>query len=231
MPRLSHKSQIPANLNSASRLHFGKPDKFDRAPRTIPGVLRDAVAGAAPGSWRRLMRKITFSFSPTGAGRKHYLTEEDVTVLLSRLPEELWERLRAVHFNDRALGRRMAGYVNMGRREIAICALPQRVSLSSFITHRSPLPFGALRGRQWPEVAVRRFMLYDVFLHELGHLKIIDPAAKRLQRQFASETKAQEFAAEWREKLWSEPFNHPDPVHNQASAEELESLKPATTGA
>jgi len=171
------------------------------------------------------MRKIAFSYSPTGAGRKHYLTEEDVIVLLSRLPEELSERLRAVHFNDRALGRRCLGYVTTGHREITICALPQRVSLSSFITHRSPLPFGALRGRQWPEVAVRRFMLYDVFLHELGHLQIIDPAAKRLQRRFASETKAQEFADEWREKLWSESFDHLDPVHNRATSEELERLK------
>ncbi|HEY1785938.1 MAG TPA: hypothetical protein VGG30_10330 [Pirellulales bacterium] len=170
------------------------------------------------------MRKIAFSSSRTNAGRKHYLTEDDVTVLLSRLPEELWQRLRAVHFNDQSSGRRVAGYVNTGRREIAICAMPQRVSMSSYITHRSPLPFGALRGRQWPEIAVRRFMLYDVFLHELGHLQVIDPAAKNLRRRFASETKAQQFADHWRMALWSNWFDHPDPVHNQATAEELEAL-------
>ena len=162
------------------------------------------------------MRKITFSYSRTGAVVKHYLNEEDVKVLLSRLPEELWERLRAVHFNDRARGRRMAGYVNMGHREIAILRSAAG-QLSAFITHRSPRPFGALRGRQWPEAAVRRFMLYDVFLHELGHLQVIDSAARRIRRRFASETKAQEFADEWRARLWSEWFDHADPVHNPAS--------------
>ncbi|HEX4142193.1 MAG TPA: hypothetical protein VHY91_01475 [Pirellulales bacterium] len=153
------------------------------------------------------MRKLTFSYSPTGAGRKHYLNEEDVTVLLSRLPEELWERLRAVHFNDRAFGRRLLGYVTAGHREIAICALPSRVSLTKFLAHptstlnrlrRSPREYGAVRGRQWSEPAVRRFQLYNTFLHELGHLQIIDPKATRLKRRFASETKAQEFADGWR---------------------------------
>ena len=170
------------------------------------------------------MREIRFSYSRTGAGRKHYLHEEDVRVLLSRLPAELWERLRGVHFNDRAFGRRRAGYVNMGRREIAICALPKRVSLSGYVTHSSIRPFGAVRGRQWPEIAVRRFMLYDVFLHELGHLQIVLPKARRVSRRFASETKAQEFADYWREKLWQEHFDHPDQVHNQSSREEIEPL-------
>ena len=170
------------------------------------------------------MRDIKFSYSRTGAGRKHYLNEEDVRVLLSRLPEEVWGGLRAVHFNDRARGRRCLGYVNMGHREIAICALPARVSLSSFVTHRSIGPFGAIRGRQWPLIAVRRFLLYDVFLHELGHLQVVLPKATRLQRKYASETKAQEFADYCRERLWSCRFNHPDPVHNQATLEELEQL-------
>ena len=168
------------------------------------------------------MRHITFSYSKTGAGRQHYLNEEDVRVLLSRLPEELWEKLRAVHFNDRARGRRCLGYVTMGHREITICAWPERVSLSSFATHRSIRPFGAVRGRQWPELAVRRFMLYDVFLHELGHLQIVLPKAARLRRKFAGETKAQGFADYWRKKLWLDRFDHVDPVHNKATREELE---------
>jgi hypothetical protein len=129
-----------------------------------------------------------------------------VRILLSRLPEELWGKLRAVHFNDRALGRRRLGYVTMGHREITICAIPSRVSLSACVVRRSPRPFGAARGRQWPDIAVRRFMLCDVFLHELGHLQIVVPKAKRVRRRFASETKAQEFADYWREKLWSCQF-------------------------
>ncbi len=72
------------------------------------------------------MRDIKFSYSRTRSGRKHYLNEDDVRVLLSRLPERLWQRLREVHFNDRAWGRCVSGYVNRGHREIAICALPSR---------------------------------------------------------------------------------------------------------
>jgi hypothetical protein len=176
------------------------------------------------------MRDIKFTFSRTGAGRKHYLNEEDVRVLLSRLPEELWEKLQAVHFNDRAWGRRCLGYVTRGHREITICALPGRVSLSSYVTHRSIRPFGAVRGRQWPEIAVRRFMLYDVFFHELGHLQIVLPKAARLRRKFASETKAQEFADYWRKKLWLDRFDHVDPVHNEATREDFEQLNQDSAG-
>ena len=68
-------------------------------------------------------------------------------------------------------------------------------------------------------------MLYDVFLHELGHLQIVEAKAKRVRRKFASETKAQEFADYWREKLWLTGFDHPDPVHNPPSAEELQQLE------
>ena len=121
-----------------------------------------------------------------------------------RLPEELWERLRAVHFNDRSWGRRWGGYVNTGHREIAICAssgLGELQSLDSRKQGCSPATFGASRGRQWPRLAVRRFLLYNVFLHELGHLQIVVPSAKRVRRRFASETHAQKFANRWRRAL------------------------------
>lgn len=176
------------------------------------------------------MRNIKFTFSRTGAGRKHYLNEEDVRVLLARLPEELWERLRAVHFNDRAWGRRRLGYVNEGHREIAICALPERVSPSRIDVRQSPSCFGAIRGRQWPAIAVRRFMLYEVFLHELGHLQIVEPSAREVRRRFAGERKAQEFADYWRERLWSSWFDHADPVHNRAGRNEVEQLDQADEG-
>ncbi len=145
------------------------------------------------------MRKIRFTYSRPGPLRRHYLNEEDVRVLLSRLPAELWERLRAVHFNDQARGKRVSGYVNMGRREIAICALPERVSMNTYVAirkpttyqpYRTPGQFGAARGRQWPELAVRRYQLYNTFLHELGHLQIIEPKARSVRRKFAGETKA-----------------------------------------
>ncbi len=169
------------------------------------------------------LKRITFSVSPTRAGRIHYLTAEDVRVLLGRLPENLWERLRAVHFNDQGIRRRLAGYVNRGHREITICALPAAVSFTPYTSRKrghSPATFGAARGRQWPNLAVRRYFLYNVLLHELGHLQIVDPSAKTDRRRFASQTLAQEFANHWRKALWSRHFDHPDPVHNAPNCEE-----------
>ena len=171
------------------------------------------------------MLRIKYGYTKPGELRRHYLESQDIEVLLGRLPPELWSRLRADHFNDKARGNRCLGYVNRGRREIAICALPPRVSLARFQNRHSPRQFGEIRGYQWPERAVRRFLLYDVFLHELGHLQVIDPKAHTERRRFASETKAQEFADEWRAGLWGKPFAHPDPIHNPPSAIELEMLQ------
>src|SRR5262245_26195602 len=161
------------------------------------------------------MRKIKFSTTIPGGDRRHYLTEEDVMVVLSRLPEETWRRLRAVHFNDRARGNRLLGYVTGGSREISICALPPRISLSAALgPGLSCDQFGAKRGEKWPLPAIRRFLLYDVFLHELGHLQVVNDRTKSERLRFAREKCAQEFADRWRRKLWSEHFDHPDPVHN-----------------
>lgn len=175
------------------------------------------------------MRRIKFTCHETHCDRKHYVNEEDVRVVLSRLPDETWERLRAVHFNDHGLGGRRCGYTDAGRREIALCALPPRVSLTSLCLQdgRSPRVFGAVRGLPWPERAVRRFMLYDVFLHELGHLQIVDERAKSDRRKFARERRAQEFADFWRRLLWRDAFDHPDPAHNRPAEEELLTLTAA----
>ena len=113
------------------------------------------------------MPKVTFTYSQVGCDRKHYLTEEDVRVVLSRLPAEAWNGLRKVHFNDKSRDARRLGYANPRSHEIAICALPPRVSMTAaMLRGQSPELFGAVRGRQWPELAVRRFLLYDVLLHE-----------------------------------------------------------------
>lgn len=161
------------------------------------------------------MRKMKFTRIVPGCDRRHYITEDDILVLLGRLPEETWQRLSAVHFNDQSKGVRVLGYVNEGRREIAICALPPRVSLTRFLTRwQTCAEFGAQRGTQWPYLSVRRFMLYDVFLHELGHLQLIDENRRSARLRFALERRAEEFADKWRRQLWSEYFDHPDPVHN-----------------
>ena len=100
------------------------------------------------------MSRIAYSYQRPGGMRRHYLVEQDIEVLLGRLPSEVWARLRAVHFNDRGFGVRCLGYVNRSHREIALGALPPRVSLERFQPRRSPRLFGALRGASGPR---RRF--------------------------------------------------------------------------
>jgi hypothetical protein len=169
-----------------------------------------------------MLSRIRFSVSTPGADRVHHVNEEDVRVVLSRLPFDLWQRLRGVHFNDQSRGGRVFGYVNRSRRDIALCALPPRMSLSKSLRQgQAPEQFGARRGKKWPTLAIRRFMLYEVFLHELGHLQIIDDQARSSRLRFAREKLAEDFAVEWSARLWAAPFAHTDPVHNPPSAEEL----------
>ena len=166
---------------------------------------------------------VKFSVSRLGSDRVHYVNEEDVRIVLSRLPLDLWCRLRAVHFNDCGKRWRCRGYVSLrGPREITLCALPPRLGLTKALRMgQTPEQFGARRNQKWPTLAIRRFMLYEVFLHELGHLQIIDGHARSDRLKFARERLAEEFAVEWCRRLWSQPFAHPDPVHNPPSAAEL----------
>ena len=53
------------------------------------------------------IRPVRFSISPTGGDRIHYITPEDVQIVLSRLPVEEYSQLKAVHFNDQAWGNRL----------------------------------------------------------------------------------------------------------------------------
>ena len=170
---------------------------------------------------------VKFSVSRPKADRVYHVNADDVRVVLNRLPPEVRQRLRAVHFNDRSWAARTLGYVNRGRREIGLCALPPRMSLARFLfrDESSPQEFGAARGKQWPALAIRRLLLYDVLLHELGHLQVIKEEAKSERRKFAMEKCAREFARYWRRLLWSTPFSHPDPVHNPPNLEELAGLE------
>src|SRR5688572_27044828 len=114
------------------------------------------------------MSKIKFTYSYIYCDRKRYISEEDVKTVLCRLPKELYQQLRVVHFNDRSWGARTLGYTTKrGRKEISICALPPRISLTRFlVAGQTPTTFGAKANCQWSELAVRRFLLYDVLLHE-----------------------------------------------------------------
>ena len=168
---------------------------------------------------------VKFSVSKPGADRVHYVNEQDVRVVLGRLPETLWSRVRAIHFNDQGRARTLGYVTTIGRREITLCALPPRIGLTSAL-HKglTPEKFGARRGQKWPVIAVRRFMLYYVFLHELGHLQLINKRAPSARRKFADETLAHAFAIEWCNRLWSEAFVHIDPVHNPPSPSENAAL-------
>jgi hypothetical protein len=117
----------------------------------------------------------------------------------------------------------LGGVTTRGRRDIELSTrLPIRVSLGRYLHGgQSAEEFGAPKQGQWPPWAVRRFLLYDVLLHEIGHLQVVDEKASRVQRKFASETRAQEFADEVRRTLYSEHFDHADPIHNAPTTAEL----------
>lgn len=171
-----------------------------------------------------MSNRVQFSIAIPRADRVYHVSADDVRVVLSRVPPALWHRLHAVHFNDRFGTRRLA-YVNRGRREIAMCALPPRMSLQRALRMgRTPEHYGAARNRRWPPLAIRRFLLYDVFLHELGHLQVVDPQASSQRLKYARERRAEEFALEWQGRLWSQPCEHPDPVHGPPTAAELQAV-------
>ena len=68
--------------------------------------------------------KVRFSTSPPKGDRLHHITPEDVEVVLSRLPDEAYSRLRAVHFNDRAweiVDRVTLQPVGVGRSLYVLC--------------------------------------------------------------------------------------------------------------
>lgn len=157
--------------------------------------------------------------------RKHRVTSDDLLIVLKRLPADTYERLKIVHLNDDSWGGRRIGYTTTrGRREISICALPENISLTRYLRKESPSVYGAKRNVFWPDIAIKRFMLYHVFLHEIGHLQIVNPKAKSFRRKFAGETKAHEFALYWKKRLWSIHYDHPDLYHNPPSKEEFENL-------
>ena len=153
-----------------------------------------------------------------------YISYEDIELVKKRIPEEFRTRLRDVFLHYTSNGVRHLGAVTRrGRRDIKVCAiLPYRVSLGRFLVRgQSALEFGTSPRGQWTPWAIRRFLLYDVFLHEVGHLQIVDQLNPDFSRKFASEKKAQDFADNLRRELWKTPFEHPDPIHNSPQEDEL----------
>jgi len=120
-----------------------------------------------------------------------YLSRADIEIAVRRIPEEYRQRLRDITTWHRSSGVRQLGFVKRrGRRDINLCVmLPPRVSLSRFLSPgQTASEFGAPNRGQWPPWAVRRFMLYDVLLHELGHLQMVRSKSKSWNRKYASES-------------------------------------------
>ena len=157
-----------------------------------------------------------------------YVSLDDIQTVVERIPEKERSRLRDVFISAAHIGvRRLGAVTTRGRRDINLFAtLPPRVSLGRYLCKgQIGLHFGAPSRGQWPPWAVRRFLLYDVFLHELGHLQLALPKSKSWDRKFASETLARDFANSWRTRLWSRRFEHADPVHNAPRKDELETIR------
>ena len=184
-----------------------------------------------PAPIHAILHDTTITMKKTKRSERHlmvYLSAQDVDVVRDRMPAETKTRLRDVFLVGRSRGVRSLGAVTIrGRRDVELCAcLPPRVSLRRFIYQgQSPTEFGAPRRGQWPPWAVRRFLLYDVFLHELGHLQLVNAKSKNWRRKYAGETWAEEFADGWRRRLFAKPFPHCDPVHNAPTEEERAGLE------
>lgn len=153
-----------------------------------------------------------------------YISQQDIEIVKQRIPKEFCTRLREIFIWGESYGVKQLGWVTKkGRRDVNLCVfLPYRVSLRQFLVKgQSALEFGTPIRGQWTPWAVRRFLLYDVFLHEIGHLQIIDSKNSNNNRKFASEPKAQEFADNLRRELWETQFDHLDPIHNSPQDDEL----------
>lgn len=153
-----------------------------------------------------------------------FVSAADLNVLISRLPDSVTGRLRDVFVSARSLGvRRLGSVTTRGRRDITLYSvLPARMSLGRFLLKgQSAVEFGGPSREQWPPWAIRRFLLYDVFLHELGHLQLVNRKSRSWRRKYADEALAERFADEYRRRLWEVGFDHPDIVHNPPQKDEI----------
>lgn len=155
-----------------------------------------------------------------------YVDMVDVNTVLERLDPTLLDRLGDIWLSESSRGGRLLGYVTTrGRRDVTLCSiLPIRISMRELMRDGNrAAEFGGPDRGQWPPWAVRRVMLYQVLLHEIGHLQIVR-ASPRVKRRFAAEPLADELAADLRGALFSTPFAHGDPVHNAPTDQELAML-------
>lgn len=177
-------------------------------------------------SYTKKSQEIVFHENWVQSDLYRYLKKEDILVLLNRLPLEEYEHLKSVTFKT-CRGRNVYGKVYHKRSAgIIICDQSARTSVRVKEAKRGSIEeFGALNNIKWPTLAIRRFMLYDVFLHELKHTQLLRNSKKRIVDKIPLEKQAEEYAEYWRGELYQHHFDHPDPVHNLPSEIEKERLK------
>ncbi|MEM8523532.1 MAG: hypothetical protein AAGG68_02755 [Bacteroidota bacterium] len=155
-----------------------------------------------------------------------YLRREDVLILLNRLPVEEYAHLKSVTFKT-CEGADAYGFVYHRRPTgIVICDQSRRTTIRTISAKRGSLEeFGALNNIKWPTLAIRRYLLYHTFLHELRHTQLLENGKKRTRDKMPLEKQANEYADYWRGELYQNHFEHPDPVHNLPSEAEKERLQ------
>ena len=95
------------------------------------------------------MSRIKYSYTKPGERRKHYLEGARRRGVARTASFRALVSAPSRPFQRQGGGNRRLGYVNRGRREIAICALPPNVSVSRFlIRHRQSclVRFGGSNG-------------------------------------------------------------------------------------
>jgi hypothetical protein len=148
-------------------------------------------------------QKFTLSYLNHGVGSPLRVSEDDVKLVLDRLPENTWNRFQVIHFNDPRRGLRWLGYINHERAEIAISLLPPGVRRVRFVM-RAGQPSRVPRATR--RLSPRREMLFDVLLDDIGHLQILDERVRDGVRLRSYEPRPAPHTDYWRLRLWSFKF-------------------------
>ena len=147
---------------------------------------------------------------------RQYVEETEIEALLAQLPEETRRDLHRVRFkNGVDTGGRLGDIASDPDPEIVIYAQAYRVSLTPYLGRdETPETYGAVDGCRWPVLAIKRFVLYNVLLTQLGRLQV-----------GASGASGEQFAGHWRRELWSREPDDSDAVHRAPTEKEARLMR------
>lgn len=158
--------------------------------------------------------KYHLSYLPQGPGQKLSIREDDVKLVLERLPQETFSRFQVIHFSDPSRDLRWIGYINQEKAEIAISLLPPGVRRIRFVMRVGGGPTSRRFARR-TNARKRRDLLFDVLVDDIGHLQIMDEQAADGVRVRSYEPARRAHTDYWRLRLWS--FNFATERRNGAS--------------